>query len=101
MHYLICYDISDNKLRDKVHNKLLFTGLSRVQYSVFMGETDEKHISSFILWFRSKTTTLAFGSDIGLIVLRLTLGHVQNMEVFGNKSIDIDELSGEKSTLII
>jgi CRISPR-associated protein Cas2 len=35
--YLICYDISDDRIRKKVADKLIYYGLERLQYSVFAG----------------------------------------------------------------
>ena len=35
--YLACYDITDNRVRNKVFNLLLDYGLKNIQYSVFWG----------------------------------------------------------------
>ena len=45
MQYLICYDISENKIRRKVMKYLESFGW-RVQYSVFSCETTEKKMIS-------------------------------------------------------
>jgi len=46
MNILICYDISKNKLRNKVIEILKDYGLQRVQYSVFLGELENIKIQS-------------------------------------------------------
>ena len=45
MQYLICYDISENKIRRKVMKYLQGIGW-RIQYSVFSCETTEKRMAS-------------------------------------------------------
>jgi len=45
MRFIICYDISDNKKRNKVSKKLKAFGI-RTQYSVFEIEADKSKILS-------------------------------------------------------
>lgn len=43
MHLMVMYDISDDKLRNKVADACLDYGLQRVQYSAFGGELGRVH----------------------------------------------------------
>ena len=98
--WLIAYDITENKLRDKVHNRLLYTGLTRVQLSVFIGTIEDKHLSDFKTWYQTKILTLATES-CSLMVVPLSIGQVKAIEMHGTDSLNIAELSGEQHTLII
>ena len=67
--WLIAYDITEDKLRTKVSNRLIYTGLSRVQFSVFLGTIDDKVLADFILWFQNKILTLKIFCAKPLIIL--------------------------------
>ena len=44
MKYLICYDITETRLRTRVAKLLQYFGLNRLQFSVFGGEINNKHL---------------------------------------------------------
>ena len=98
--WLIAYDITDDKLRTKVSNRLIYCGLTRVQFSVFVGSIDDKVLSDLILWFQTKILTLAI-EDCSLLVVPLSIGQVKATLCLGTKQLDYDELTGEKHTLFI
>jgi CRISPR-associated protein Cas2 len=96
--WLIAYDITEDALRTKVANRLIYCGLYRVQFSVFVGTIDDKILTDFIDWFKNKIFTLAT-SDCSLLVVPLSVGQVKNTLSLGTKQLDYDELTGEKHTL--
>jgi CRISPR-associated protein Cas2 len=96
--WLIAYDITDDKLRTKVANRLIYCGLYRVQFSVFVGTIDDKVLQDFIAWFQNKILILAT-SDCSLLVVPLSIGQVKSTLSIGTKLLDYDELTGEKHTL--
>jgi CRISPR-associated endonuclease Cas2 len=99
-YWIIAYDISEDTLRTKVSNRLIYVGLTRVQYSVFVGATDNKILADFIVWFQTKILTLAT-SDCSLLVVPLSNGQMQATQAYGNKPLDKEELLGLRHTLII
>ena len=98
--WLIAYDITDDKYRTKVGNRLIYCGLTRVQLSVFVGTIDDKVLSDFIAWFQTKILTLA-NDDCSLLVVPLSIGQVKATLCIGTKQLDYDDLTGEKHTLFI
>lgn len=49
MRYLIIYDISDDGLRDAIAKRLLDYGLTRIQYSSFIGDLPRFRLHSLLL----------------------------------------------------
>jgi CRISPR-associated protein Cas2 len=96
--WLIAYDITDDKLRTKVANRLIYCGLYRVQFSVFVGTIDDKILSEFMAWFQTKILTLAT-ADCCVLVVPLSIGQVKATVALGTKVLDYEELTGEKHTL--
>ncbi len=100
--YLIAYDISDDKWRTKTANKLEYCGFDRVQFSVFMGTVHKKNLLDFVQWFQKNVLTLAPNTKVSLIVLPLSIGQLDEMQIWGNvENIDLDMLTGRTHTLII
>lgn len=58
MALVICYDIEDNKARDKMAKLLLKVGLSRIQLSVFAGsprsEVADKIQHTITKWWKDR-----------------------------------------------
>jgi len=48
MRYLVVYDISDDKLRARIAEKLKDYGLRRIQYSAFLGELIPRRLRSLV-----------------------------------------------------
>ena len=100
--YLIAYDISDDKWRTKTANKLIYYGFDRVQFSVFMGTVPKKNLLHFVHWFQKNVLTLVPQTKASLIVLPLSVGQLDVMQIWGDAGIiDLDMLTGRKHTLII
>ncbi|GBC73283.1 CRISPR-associated endoribonuclease Cas2 [archaeon HR04] len=49
MRYLIIYDISDDNVRDAIAKRLLEYGLTRIQYSSFIGDLPRFRLHSLLL----------------------------------------------------
>lgn len=64
MQYIICYDITENKIRNKVV-KLLEGVALRVQYSIFLGNFDDKTIRQL----KSRLSRLTEGSEHSLLMV--------------------------------
>ena len=100
--YMIAYDISDDKWRTKTANKLVYYGFDRVQFSVFMGTVSDKNLAHFLQWFQKNVLILAPSTSVSLIVLPLSIGQLDVMQLFGaSEKLDLDMLTGRKHTLII
>jgi CRISPR-associated endonuclease Cas2 len=57
--YLIAYDITDNRFRTQIADRLIAMGLERIQLSVFAGTVKIKKINDFILWFQKENSIFA------------------------------------------
>jgi CRISPR-associated endonuclease Cas2 len=97
---LIAYDMSDDKKRVKIADKLVAMGLDRVQKSVFIGLAREKKIAAFIWWFQKEVLPLSLDKD-KLLILPLSIGRVESMSLYGNHNVDKAYLTGKLNTLII
>ncbi len=100
MPHLLCYDITNNSLRAKMGRTILDYGLDRINKSVYLGsitEADLKDLESKLSgWMQTKGDP-----NDSLIVLSVHAQQVQDMRVYGRNDLDRDELTGNKSTLII
>jgi len=98
--YLICYDITHNGRRSRLAKKLLQEGFDRINKSVYLGNPDESSLKNLVQWLNIQMSKSSDAAD-SLIVIPLTIGQVQRMLVLGNNELDKDEITGNKSTLII
>lgn len=100
MPHLICYDISGNSLRTKIGRKIIEYGLDRINKSVYLGNITESSLTKLELaihqWLKDKGDP-----QDSLIILPVTAAQIQQIKVYGLNELDKDELSGDKSTLII
>lgn len=84
---LVCYDISDNKVRKKVYDELKNHGLSSIQFSVFWGEVnraEERGIQNMFQDILDKNTDRAF-------ILKVQLLKNKNFSTFGHDELEIIE----------
>ena len=100
MPHLICYDISKDSLRTKMGRKILEFGLDRINKSVYLGTITDSSLTQL------ETELAAMVRDQGeqddsLILIPVTASQVQDMRIYGLNDLDKEELSGEKSTLIL
>ena len=100
MPTLICYDITATPLRTKLGKKITERGLDRINKSVYLGTIAESSLTSL----ENELATLIrdhAGSGDSLIIISVTLMQVDQMRIYGSIGPDKDELSGEKSTLLL
>jgi len=101
MPHLICYDISGNSLRTKMGQKIIDSGLDRINKSVYLGTISESSLTTLENLLKKLFSQKSDPQD-SLIILPLTVQQVQGIRVYGNNDlVDKDELSGMKSTLLI
>lgn len=75
--YLVCYDIVDNKRRNKFADMLKDLGLFSVQKSVFIGEINQAELRSLIRYAKSHLDPVedkAFWLPTALDEKRLQMG---------------------------
>ncbi len=96
MIYMIAYDISSDRSRTKISNRLIKEGYERIQYSVYLGLNDPR--MDICLWkYLNDNCNKESGGQ--MIILPLKRQHVRLMSVVGNHQYDIDYLLGEKRSL--
>lgn len=100
MPHLICYDISNNSLRTKLGKRIIDKGFDRINKSVYLGNINDTQITNLerelALLIQQKG-----GNDDSLIFIPVTIQQIHNIRVYGKNELDKEELTGEKSTLII
>jgi len=102
MIYFICYDITDNRLRKKVSDKLVRVGLSRIQYSVFIGFIKDYLKEELVSWLEVKFSPgIGKGERRNILIFNLTERQLGRKIVFGETSITDKEISGNLNTLYI
>lgn len=98
--FLISYDISDNKKRNRIAKLLEQFGYERIQYSVFTGLTSPYRNKE--LWGKLQRLT---GSENlpenKIICFAISKTALQNMKIIGTFNTDITYLLGLKHTEII
>jgi CRISPR-associated protein Cas2 len=100
MPYLICYDITDDRLRGRVAKSLLAVGLTRLQYSVFGGDMQKNDYLAWEIEAQKDFTNFASPSD-SILVFDLTEAQVRDCKVIGHDALNRAELTGEQHTLIL
>jgi CRISPR-associated endonuclease Cas2 len=96
--FLICYDIQNNSLRTRISDKLIESGLHRIQYSVFLGNLKSAIHQDLLKWLHTNIQKGNPQKD-SVIVVRLGLEEVRKMTVIGTTQLDTDEITGDKNTL--
>lgn len=97
MIYLLFYDISTDKLRNKVAKLLIAAGFERLQFSVFTGL--DNPVKNAPLW-QAIVKTLKSEADAKLFVLPIKKEYFCKMQGIGVQELDLDYLSGLRSSLI-
>lgn len=100
MPHLICYDITGNTLRAKMGRKILEFGLDRINKSVYLGSITESSLTQLEALLSGLLQQKGEPQD-SLIIIPVTPQQVQEMRVYGANELDKDELTGDKSTLIV
>jgi CRISPR-associated endonuclease Cas2 len=100
MPHLICYDISQDSLRSKLGKKITEAGLDRINKSVYLGSIPDAALHALETSL-AKALQEKGGPGDSLIVLPIYLEQINQMRIYGHIEPDRDELSGNKSTLIV
>ena len=100
MPHLICYDITNDTLRTKIGKKILEHGLDRINKSVYLGSITESSLTTLEALLSGLIRQKGEPQD-SLIIIPVTAQQVQDMRVYGENGLDKDELTGDKSTLIV
>lgn len=100
MATLICYDITNDTLRTKIGNKIIESGLDRINKSVYLGSIGESALNALTTWLNNEMQQRS-GNDDSIIVLPVSASQVHEMLIIGTTNLDKDELTGDKTTLII
>lgn len=100
MPTLICYDISNNTLRQKMAKAIIAAGLDRINKSVYLGTIKD---SSLTLLENNLSRFLALKGEPqdSLIIIPVQAHQIQLMRVYGNNELDKEELTGTKATLMM
>ena len=100
MPHLICYDISGNSLRARIGKKIITFGLDRINKSVYLGTISKSSLTQLEQWIAQQMTAKGDPED-SCIVISVNAEQVHSMRIFGKNELDKEELSGQKSTLIL
>lgn len=80
--------------------KILTFGLDRINKSVYLGTISTTSLSQLVQWLKQEIQHKGGPTD-SCIVIAVGTEQVQRMQVLGLNELDKDELSGQKSTLIL
>ena len=102
MIYLICYDITDNRLRKKVSDKLVRVGLNRIQYSVFIGFIKDYLKEDLVSWLEMKfAPAIEKEERRNILIFNMTERQLGSKIALGETSFTDEEISGNLNTLYI
>ena len=97
--YLISYDIEGNSLRTKISDRLIAEGLQRIQYSVFLGVVAPLDFKNLKIWLEDAIKKGNPQKDTVLII-SLNKYQVREAIVIGKETLDIDEVTDNKNSLV-
>lgn len=100
MPILICYDITKNTLRARLGKKIIEAGLDRINKSVYLGAVPDAALQELERQLARLLQDKGEPHD-SLIILPVTAQQVYNMRIYGLNELDKEELTGDKSTLLI
>ncbi len=96
--YLIQYDISANRLRSKLAQRLISHGYVRIQYSIFAGPVHPNTHPDLWLFMASLP---AAEPKLKVYIVSVTKASFLNMIVLGQDEIDRQYIVGDRRCLII
>jgi hypothetical protein len=73
----------------------------RIRIDLMNSARKIKKINDFRLWFQKESLIFASASKDSLIVLNVSVNQLSPLQVFGQKFIDIEMLTGQKLTLMV
>lgn len=102
MIYFVCYDITDNRLRKKVSDRLIRIGLTRIQYSVFIGTIKDHLQEDLVSWLNMKFVhPFEKGERRNILIFNMTERQLSNKINFGKRTFSDEEITGKLNTLYI
>lgn len=97
--YIVLYDVTDDKKRNRAAKLLQQHGLERIQLSVFTGLHNPK--KNKVLWQQlSNLVNAEDYPDDKIFCFAISKKSFREMKVIGNFGADTDYLLGEKHTMI-
>jgi len=100
MNRLVCYDITDNKLRKKIADTLIHFGLARAQLSVFIGYVAAPHYTKMKEEIMEKIDEEKSDTD-SIIFLDLHQDQIKKMIIFGQLQADANYILNIGNTIVI
>lgn len=95
MTYLLTYDIADNKVRRLVSKYLISKGCIRIQKSVFMANTENKHFTDIHSTLKDVMDYYEHADSI--ILVPINVSDVRSMKLIG-KNVNIETLVDPPNT---
>ena len=93
--YLLCYDIKDNQLRKKISDKIIYFGLDRIQYSVYLGKISTSDLQTLLTEMRQLVASSNY--KYRWYIVRLTGQQVKEAINEGTiDTVDTPVILGEK-----
>lgn len=96
MTYLILYDISNNKVRIQIAKYLLQQGCIRIQKSVFMVKSSNKHFQD--IHDTLKEVNEYYQNEDSIILVPINASDVRSMKLIG-KNVQIETITDKPNTL--
>ncbi len=93
------YDISNNRLRTKIANRLTGLGYERIQLSVFTGITHPRDHT--VMWSNINKWIDEEEGMAKFYVFKMTKNNFKSMESIGALEWDLDYLTGSKNSIFI
>ncbi len=98
MIYILFYDISSDRYRNKIAKLLVKTGFERLQLSVFTGL--ENPVKNQALW-QLVTKILKNEQEAKFFVLPVKNDYFCAMQGIGIENLDLEYLAGNRRSLIV
>lgn len=95
MHYLIMYDIENNKVRRLVSKYLQQQGCIRIQKSVFMAHTE--HPKFLAIYETLKDINSFYENADSIMLVPVNVADVRSMKLIGN-NVNIEVLTDPRNT---
>jgi len=100
MLYLVAYDIEEDKIRDKIAQKLIRFGFERIQYSVFVGKLNQSQKDKLTLVIQ-KLIEPSESKSFKYMIMPLAESYVYKTQWLGKDPPEWDYHYGTLNTLIL
>ena len=102
MIYLVCYDMENDRLRNRLATKLQDWGMERVQKSVFVGKLSEALHRRLTDWLTQTAKKTRQGKEaFSVLIINLAPGQVERCQHYGAPDPDWPYILGQAHTLIL